>query len=180
MTVPWVSRSTDTLTAGIDGRYRTWIRHTARLRTSDITGAAVYTLGENGGVTAQSSTAAAWSFLYLDPDDWSITGRSTKLRVVAACAVNDNAPAITMTVGLHPVGTPSGGVNVFNANLAAAVTGTTIAFATPAANSKSVQTYTTDIALPSEGWYGVGVEASGAMAANSVVEIPLRVEIRNV
>ena len=165
---------------GVDSRYRTVAQNSLRALSANLTGAGVFAATTAGTLAVETLANGGWQYVYIDPDDLAVSGRTTKLRLAAACGVQDNAPAITLTVGLYPVGTPSGGTNVFDANLGAVVTGTTIAFATPAANSASAQSYTTDIALPAEGWYALGVAASGAMAANSVVIMPTRVEVRNV
>lgn len=163
----------------IDSRYRSVQRHVLRLVAANITGADEYPASAGGNVSVETGNSAHYP-LYLDPDMLGIAGRSTKLRVVAACAVNDTAPAITMTAGLYPVGTPSGGAGILNPVLGTVVTGSTVAFASPAANSKSAETATADFDCPSAGWFCMGVATSGAMTANSVSIIEYQLQVRNV
>lgn len=151
-----------------------------RAQAANVTTAAVHMVQSSGLIVVQATAGATADFFYIDPDDFSVAGYSTKLRLVAACAVNDTAPAMTLTIGLYPVTNLTGGVNVNNPNFGTVISGSTIAFASPAANSESAQTYTSDFNLPAEGWYGLGVNASAAMAANSVAILPVRLEVRNV
>lgn len=169
----------DLLAQDIDGRYRIFKQSYARAVAATVNAGATYAVADAAGVTTQANATNPTS-IYIDPDDHALSGSTTKLRLVAACAINDTAPAVTLTLGLYPFGTPSGAATIMNPNYGARVTGTDIAFASPAANSKSAQTYTSEINLPSEGWYGIGLLASGAMAAASVAVITWRLEIRNV
>lgn len=164
--------------ADVDARYQTIARNASRSIASVVTGAAVYAVQPGGAVVTQATSLP--QLFYIDPDDYSISGRTTKLRVVAGCLVSDTAPATTLTLGLYPVTNMSGGASTSNPNFGTVVTGTTVAFASPGVNTESAQTYTSGINLPAEGWYGLGIDALGAMAANSVVTIPFRVEVRNI
>lgn len=170
----------DAVSLAIDSRYSTFDRNTARAVAATVTGANDYIVQTNGLVSTGAASGSI-AFLYIDPDDWSVAGRTTKLRIRAACGVNDTAPAQTVILGLHAVTNITGGVNVANPNISGTpVVGTTITFTTPAANSESAQTYTSDIDLPAEGWYVMAVNSSGAFAANSAVVMPFVVQIRNV
>jgi hypothetical protein len=164
----------------VDARYRRISHVVARATSGNVSAAAVYSVLPDGVISGQAAANAPHGWVLLNAADYAVTGRTTKLRLVVGCVVNDTAPGNTMTFGLYPVGTPSGGAGITNPNFGTVVSGSTCAFATPAANSKSSAVASTDFTFPTDGWYAIGVDASAAIAANSQPQYVLRLEVRNV
>lgn len=106
--------------------------------------------------------------------DWVIANRTPKLRVTCICLVNDTGPGVTLVVGPSSV-TVAGGSGLQTVTCSAHIGGT-IAFVSPAANSK---TYSVGgrLALPADGVYAVTCIPAGAAAAASVVTLRYRVEV---
>jgi hypothetical protein len=115
--------------------------------------------------TNQTTTLPVW---YLSAADYTVAGLNTLLSVRANVAVNATAPAVTITAGLHPVSAVTGTATNINYTIGAAVTGSTVAFASPAASSL-VQGASTDFVVPADGYYVLGFTLSATPAANSVV-----------
>jgi hypothetical protein len=160
--------------AQVDGLYRTIARFTPRARAADVVGAAVHMCNPFGVIAQASGSGNAPQAYYLNPTN------TVTLRIAYAVAVNDTAPAVSFTPGLYPLGTPSGGSAVFNPNYGTVVTGSTQLSTTPAADSISAETVLADIACPAAGWYGFGINITGAMAAGSMVLFAIRFEYKAV
>jgi hypothetical protein len=116
--------------------------------------------------------------IYFDDADYTVGGKTQKLRVRAYALVNGTAPAITFTVGLYPI-TPSGGVDDFILTLGTVVPGSTAAIVTPSINTTS-QANSGDFTIPADGAYGLGLVTSGTIANNSAVLIYATLQTRNV
>src|SRR5688500_7100403 len=113
--------------------------------------AGTYGIGVNTlFATGANATPVA---VYLAAADFSLTNRTTKLRLRAQVSTNATAPAITFTFGLYPV-TFAGGTDLLTATLGTVVTGSTVAIASPAASS-TTQGNSGDFAFPSDGQYCV-------------------------
>lgn len=90
--------------------------------------------------------------------DQAISGRTPKLRLVATCW-RTTAPGVTITVGLYAVSVVSSSLQ-----LGEKVTGSDVAFVTPAAGQISAAN-SGDFALPADGIYALGYIVSGTPAA---------------
>ncbi len=161
----------------IDSGYRTLVSTTARALAATIADDVVYVAQTSGELTAQATAASPFLF-YFSASELTATGKSIRLRLVGACAVNDVAPGVTLTFGLYPVTEMDGGTAVASPTLGTVVDGSEVAFVTPAANSLSAPLASTDFKCPSDGLYAFGCLASEAMAADSVAVCPIRLEFR--
>lgn len=128
-----------------------------------------------------TAAAAPWLvLLYLDPADFNANARTTKLRLRVA-AVPSIAPAMTFTVGLYPVSSytaPGGGVHPrVNITAGTALTGSTVAIASPANAALTVAT-SGDFNFPAAGAYAIGILTSAVPAANSVTDFAVTVQMR--
>lgn len=143
--------------------------------------AAANTYGLNpGGAVAPAAIANFMQFaVHLDPADFAIEGRTTKYRIRASCLANATASTVNFTVGLYPVSAVAGAAAAVTGTVGAVVTGSTVAFTAPAANSLSAGN-SGDLTPPAAGWYLLGVVVSGAMAASSAVAISAGLQVRNV
>lgn len=166
----------------IDARYRSIQRLALRVQASVVTGAAVYVGQGNGAVIAQTTAGANPPLIDLDPASTGIgiglTGRTTKLRLISAAATTDTAAGAALTIGLYPLGTPSGGTTVWNPNLGTVVSGSTVAYTSVAlaANTVIAASSSGAFTCPAAGIYCVAIAADGAMTANSNVVVTYRLE----
>jgi hypothetical protein len=127
--------------------------------------------------TTYAPTPAAFQFTAAD---YTITGRTTKLRLRATVLNNPTAPGANLTVGLYPVSSTGGGVDTASVTLGTVVTGSTVAFssATLTASSK-VQGVTADFDVPSDGIYVLGFNLSGTIGGNSLPNVLADLQVRN-
>lgn len=116
------------------------------------------------------------NIFYFDPARYVAGARTTKLNLEAVVVVGATAPAITLTFGVYPITSIGAG----NVNLGAVQSGSTIAFASPGANSLN-QNVSGDFNAPgSAGYYGIAVAASGASAASPTVQMVGRIGLRQI
>lgn len=104
----------------------------------------------------------------INTNDYTITGRSPRLRLSVITATDTTAPGINFVYGLHPISSTGGPSINFTTTVGTAVTGSTITRNAPAANSLFRDT-SGDFALPSSGVYLFGCVVSGTIAANALV-----------
>lgn len=116
--------------------------------------------------------------IYLDPADYAVMGRTTKLRVEATVITNDTAPGMSFTIDLRPLTTPVGAAAVVAGTVGGSATATAGTFTTPAANSITRRAGT-EIAFPTAGLYVLYVGVSTGMAANSSVVIRANLAVRH-
>jgi hypothetical protein len=114
------------------------------------------------GLVASPTVTSAVRMFYLASADYSVNGKTQKLRIRAVQTTANAAPAVTLTVGMYPVSAIAAGAFTIGAVTA----GSTVAFTSTAANTRAVGT-STEFALPSDGYYIFGVANSGTSAASS-------------
>lgn len=110
--------------------------------------------------------------IYLDPADYAITGRTTKLRLRAHHITGGTAPGVTFNVGLSTV-------SVNPVALSAFVAGSTVTFTTTAANTLA-QGNSGDFTIPSAGYYVIAVTNSGTTAASGGSVLSYQLQLRHV
>jgi hypothetical protein len=121
-------------------------------------------LGQNGAFELAADTPAARSVFHLNPADYP---SSAKLRLSAVALVNGTAPATTYVYGLYPVTATGGAANASNITLGTVIA-TTATITTPAANSENHQN-SAKFAIPTAGFYALGMARAGTEANNSYV-----------
>lgn len=145
-------------------------------------GAATYMLPGPGSVNAQAAPTDAHPYIfYFDPADYTAGSRATKFRVRAQYLTNAVAPGTTWTVGLYPVATYGGASGAFPqvSTLSAVVAGSTVAFATPGATTRS-QGNSGDFAAPAAGYYVLAIVNSGIAAAGAQYMARAQLQLRQV
>jgi len=167
-------------------RWRTISTANAFHIASAVTAADVFwhtTLGQSS-IRQNVGSSNPPAFTYLKASDYvSSIGLTPKLRIkVSLMAVNDTAPARTLTVGLYPCNSPTsgttGGVGVRAYASGTVVTGSnTISFASPAADNMTFDQYTQSFSFPSDGLYSIATSISGALTANSGVHILAELQV---
>ena len=136
-------------------------------------------LASGGDLTTPADGAISSSFIYFDDADYTVAGRTQKLRLRAQ--VNANATAwssVTATFGLYPV-TFAGAANVLTATLGTVVSGSTVAIANPSASSVN-QGNSGDFTIPSDGQYCLGVVTNATLTANAAALLTAQLQTRNV
>ena len=145
--------------------------------------AGTYGLG-NGEAAAVSGTGTLFPLaqIYLRSTDFPTIDSvaPSLLRLSAELNVNDVAPTGNFTFGLYPVTRPatSGGAGLDIYTLGTVVTGSTIAFTAPAADSAN-QGVSSAFAVPADGYYVIGVVTTATVAASSHLHLNARLEMRN-
>lgn len=162
-------------------KYTTIMWGGGQVQQATVSGAGAYLLfaGPSAGATQNvSAQTFATQTFHLDPADFAANARTTKLRLKASCIVNAVAPGMTLTPGLYPVNSFSGTAS--NAPLATngtVITGSTVVFTTPAANSVTTAT-SGDFTFPAAGHYVLLVAASAGAAATSVTDLMVQLQVR--
>jgi hypothetical protein len=119
--------------------------------------------------------------IYLDPTAYNANARTTKLQLRSVVIPNAVAPAVTFTAGLYPIATFGGasGLGPVIATLGTVVTGSTAPVVSPSAAALTTAT-SGDLYFPAAGGYVLAVATSGVPAANSVTELSVNLEMRQV
>jgi hypothetical protein len=116
---------------------------------------------------------------YLSSSDFALSGRTTKLRLRGVLLANGTAPGITVKVGLYPVTSNTGANDKNNVTLGTVVSGSEVTFSSISSDTHNVQT-SADFTFPSTGFYVIGVNTSGTLANNSLVDITADLHVRDV
>lgn len=125
-----------------------------------------------------STASAHFASIYLASTDYTVAGKTTKLRVRGVVSENTVTAAITFTFGLYPV-TFAGVADTLTATLGTVVASSTAAISSPATSASTTAT-SSDISLPSDGHYALGVVLSGTVTAQSAVMLSATLDMRHV
>lgn len=127
-------------------------------------------------VFAPTASQVRWvPSLYIDDADYTISGRTPKLRLRAQVSTNATQPTITFTVGLYPV-TFAGGADSLTLTAGTVVSGSTVAIVSPAASS-TTQGNSGDFSLPGDGQYCLAVVTSGQLTNNNASLIGAQLQL---
>jgi hypothetical protein len=127
-----------------------------------------------------TGTLYSWGVFYFDPADYpSVDGVTAKLRLRGQLFVNDVAPTGNFIIGMYPVTRPatSGGAGLVIYTLGA-VTAVCTTITAPAADSSNTVT-SSDFAMPTAGYYCLGVQTSATVAASSHLHINAQLQMRH-
>lgn len=170
--------------AGMYAAYKTLLAGSS-IVMDDASAAATWIFTGNG-VLLQSATSTSVATSrpapvmdYFDDADFTISGRTQKLRLRAQLLTNATVPAITLTSGLYEITAVAGGTDALTVTVGAAVSGSTVAFASPAASTRH-QNNSGDFTIPADGHYALCVATSAAMTANAVAVVSAQLQTRHV
>lgn len=130
---------------------------------------ATYWLGHGQIKVSGTADLQSVPFTQFGSGGYAVTGLNARARVLCCVLVNNTAPGVSFTFGLHGISAMGGGAGAISITSIGAF-GNTAAISTPAANSQN-QNVSADFAIPTSGNYGLAVVTSGTMAANSVVQV---------
>ena len=167
-------------TASNYGSYQTILEASGSHTAAKVAG--TYALGD-GDPIAVSGTGTLYpiKIIYIAAADYpSVDGKAAKLRIRAQLFVNDVAPTGNYTFGLYPVTRPatSGGAALAIYTLGTVVASSTVAFNTPAADA-ALNGASSDFALPSDGFYVIGVVTTATVATSSHLHMTAYLQKRN-
>lgn len=165
------------LDATVDQYFKTI--HEKGVSVGGVLAASTWVLIPDGSVSPTTGATVGRAPFYFDPADYPDGSRTGKLRLQASVVTNSIAPASDFTFGLYPVTAVSGAANTFAITLGTVVSGSTVLFSAPAANSKFGNS-STEISLPSAGHYVLAVVTSATTAANSLTGLRAALQYRAV
>lgn len=148
-------------------------------------GAGTYILGNDGIEPAASGGKLTTGspknvhLFYLDDADYTVAGKTQKLRLRVQIFVNGTKPTLKFTFGLYPISGCGGGANELTMTLGAVVAGSAVEINEPAANALAWGVGA-DFAVPADGAYALGVLTSGAMTANSAALLSAQLQSHSV
>lgn len=148
--------------------------------TQQSLAAGTYALGFGSQIDDPSPVslgAEQIAVIYLDDADYAVSSLTAKLRVRAQVSTNGTVPAITFTFGLRPV-TFSGAGDVLNATLGAVVASSTVAIASPPANTVTGGV-SSEFNVPADGIYALGVLTSATLTNNATCLLSAQLQTRN-
>lgn len=161
-----------------EAAFSSWkqIHHVAAVASPALSGTHVM---YPAGSIVLAGAASAFGAFYLDPADYAVSGRTTKLRLRAYIIGNAVAPAADIGVHLYPVATWNGasgnrpGVATVGASVCSA------SWTAPAANTREAK-LSSIVTHPAAGFYAIAFVLSTATAANSNVEIAARLQLQQI
>lgn len=129
-------------------------------------------------MSSENGVVSPVPYTYFDDADYTVAGKTQKLRVRAQVGVNGTKPTIKFTIGLYPV-TIGGAADFVGITLGTVVSGSTVEINEPAA-SGFAQGNSGDFTVPADGAYAFGVVTSGTLTNNSAVLISAQLQTRSV
>jgi hypothetical protein len=117
-------------------------------------------------------------YFYFDDADYTVSGKTQKLRLRFQVACNATKATIKFTTGLYPV-TVAGAADQLSFALGTVVSGSTVEVNEPAASTVSTAVGS-DFTIPADGAYALGVVTSGTLTNNSAVLLSAQLQTRSV
>ncbi len=125
-----------------------------------------YAVEPGGGIASGqlNGSARQGGNFYFDPADYEIPGKKVKFKLTAVCMTPDTASTITHTVGLYPITGSSGELLTLINTVGEVVAGSTVAFASQAAQTIAIKEAKGFEAT--KGLYALGNLTSGTNTVN--------------
>jgi hypothetical protein len=164
-----------------NGAWKTIFQANFRTGSTESAGTLYVPIAGSGQLIASGTTTTGGvPMLVFNPSHYSVAGKTLQLRLLIGCLVNNVAPAITITANLRVISSTvgSGGSGAINYTVGSAVSGSDVAFVSPAANA-SVQN-SAIFTPPVAGNYALGAIVSGAPAANSGTNLTASIQYAHV
>jgi hypothetical protein len=156
-------------------KYKTILSSTGSHIATKVAG--TYGMGV-GNPLAVSGTGILYPLdvIYIVSTDFT-TG--AQFRISAQVMVNDVAPTGNYTFGLYPITRPgtSGGAGLNIYTLGTVVSGSTVLFTTPAADSMNQGT-SSDFTIPADAYYVIGVITTATVATSSLLHMIAKLQVR--
>jgi hypothetical protein len=140
--------------------------------------AGTYLIQVNNNVALAGASSGATA-LYLDPADYTISGKTLRCRLQCLVLTNSVAPAVNFTFHLYPVATTAG-TGPANPTIATVGTSVTNAVVTAPGATSTTPAVSSDVNFPAAGLYVFAFIPSGTTAANSAEYLGVRLQARQV
>lgn len=137
-----------------------------------------YGLSQPSQIPHLPGQATTPTVIYLDPTDYAVSGKTTRLRMRGQVLTNATSPAHTLTLGLSSITASAGASNVISPTFGTPVSGSTVSLVLGA--SGRYQGNSGDFAVPAAGWYAVTAVASAAQAANSFSAVTAQLQVHHI
>jgi hypothetical protein len=139
--------------------------------------AGTYALGQ-GDPAAVSGTGTLYpiNMIYVLSTEYPA---NAKMRLNVQVYVNDAAPTGNFTFGLYPITRPgtSGGTGLNIYTMGTVISGSTVLFTTPAADSMNSDS-STEFTIPADGHYAIGFVSTATVGANSLLHMVAKLQVR--
>jgi hypothetical protein len=155
-----------------DSAWRTLL-HSPSVCAAGVTAATYFVI--HGGLAA-TATGGTVPLYYIDDADYTVSGKTTVMRVKAAAMTNGASPAVTFTFGLYPVTSGGGGAGSLTYTVGTVVASSTVAL-TPTGTTQAQGTG--EFSVPADGYYALGVVVSGTAAANSYTDMTAVLQVKH-
>lgn len=162
--------------------YRHILSATSRLDAPASGGPYLLGASSTGSGIAVTAATAGLAVFYWNPEwveEKEPVSRKTYWRLRVSLITNATAAAITFTPAVYAVTAAAGAEAAVSVTLGSALTGSTVAFASPA-KEKLEHSQTEDFAAPAAGFYALACAVSGSAAAKSSVAIQALLQTHNV
>ncbi len=169
------------LTATPNYTWRTILQANGYFPNGTVVGPYWLPTGGQAAIASGGGSTYGIASIYIFGTDYpDVNGNTAKLRLRVNLQNNATVQTTTFTAGLYPIGTIGGGAGGITYNLGTLVTGSTVAFTTPGANSSN-QGVSSEFALPTSGVYVIAVVTTTATtAANTWCVIHANLQMSNV
>lgn len=146
---------------------------------------AVFLMGgsQDSGIPFRSGTARTMStgssppdIIYFDDADYTVAGKTQKLRIRAQLCTNATAPGKAFTVALYPL-TVAGAANEITYTVGTVVASSLLIFSAPSA-STITSGVVSDFTIPSDGAYVLCVVPGGTPTSDSITTVHAQLQTR--
>lgn len=141
--------------------------------------ATTWLFSSTSAVPSGNTTSNAICFVPWTAAHYSVSSKTTRMRVLVAGGTNTAAPGITFNFGLFPITAVGGSVGLISYTAGTAVPGSTAAVITPAASSRHMAV-SSDFTPPADGVYALGTTLSASTAGSSWSAWTVMLQIRHV
>ena len=166
--------STTNLAAGTFAPYTTIARSCG---TSPVLVAAnTFYFAQSFSYVSGAGASANVPLIPFNPADYTLDGRTLKLRLEVISYVSGSLPSVTFTWGLYPV-TVAGAADNLTPTLGTVTSGSTVARVNPN-GSNIYRDVGSDFNGPTAGTYILGFTTTASLASNKVVQSDIRLQAR--
>ncbi len=136
-----------------------------------------YYYSDNTPTASGSPSEGNIPFIPFDPADYTLGGRTLKLRLEVISYVSGNVGTRTFTWGLYPLSSVAGGADQLTPTLGTVTSGSTVVRANPV-DGTIYRDVGSDFNPPVAGTYIIGFTTTGSQPSNSQIQSDVRLQAR--
>ncbi len=133
--------------------------------------------GDVASTASGSASTANIPFIPFDPADYTLGGRTLKLRLEVMSYVSGAVGTRTFTWGLYPLSSVAGSANQLAPTLGTVTSGSTVVRANPVDNN-IYRDVGSDFSPPVAGTYIIGFTTTGSQPSTSQIQSDVRLQAR--